>query len=1548
MNQYPGFVPMMVQQPYMVAMPSALPMSGAVGPGLSALPQALHPQMAAAHVAGAPVVTSSMVNAPGMASAVRAAQLSQGVGQLPQGMGQLAAQSMGHLAAAQGMGQHLGMAGMASMAGLCQPPPHQGAMSLSMAKVALQGGLNPLDSRKRPWGTGGGMELDKGKGGRFDNRWQSNPEGEVEEPIIDDSVCVLDHFNSDLNLAIDPDGFGASVLLKPPGFCFTWAGARATHGVCKGKVYYEVHILENLTVDFGDDHQEIDPHVVRVGWSIDSSSFQLGEEPWSFGYGGTGKFSTNCRFSDYGQRFGAGDVIGVMLDLESRPASISFMKNGTWFGVAIPLHGFPVGSKDMALYPHVLSKNCKVKVNLGQMDAWFPPPQGFVYIGQLPVSERVRGMKSPERKADCEMVMIVGLPGVGKTTWGINMQKNHPEKRYNIIGTDTLIDKMRVMGLPRKRNYHGRWDVLIDKASKCLNKLFEIASRRKRNYILDQTNVYASARRRKMKNFLGFFRVAAIIQPEDPEVERRSHKRTVEDGKVVPESAVMEMKANFSIPDERDNLFDRIDFIELPREKVVPLMEQYVRDGQKKRPPREEVFRHDNRFQKKNDQPSFGQQGSRPGQNQPPYGQRPMMGGPSKPPMGQGLKTDPQWFSEGDGLLGRAPNQMEEAANKRLKLGQEGMRGHQQQGGALDLLKQQYDEADLQDGSQWAQVSAVAAQAHDFMNIKEENHWPPQDTALALGAGVGVHATSLSAHLAAQAGALVVSHPHGTIPLTGALGNQPPPPPPPVVQGHLAQTAAGPAFVALAPLPPPGPPPAIMAVGGAGALGAALPGFHHAHQLQPVDRVGQQAWQSVHSSWQSDSLNSTTNTPSQAAADTATSRRDWGLQQAGGDGQQDSWQRGQQQQQSWQDQSVDDFQKGRQQPWQRGSGTQQQQSWQSQDGSQDRVDKAGQQSWQQGGSGGSGSQQQSWQSQDRSADRDSKSWQASDSTLGGGNSWMQNQGAGDGSRSYDDGRDKYGASGNQRDMPRHGGYDLKNQGYGAGSGGDSSGRRLDDFSRPPPDARSGGRPDDFMGGEGRGGRSFASGSQSLAGESGGNDRWSSQRGGGNDRWSSSSSSYQDRHGPSDSGDSRWSGRQDGRDQGDRWSSRGQDRYSGSRDHDRGRDLDRSRDRERGDRERERDRDRGSDRDRDRGSERDRSGRDRDRDQDRDSYRDSYRDRDRDRGSRDRDHDSSEPRQRKRKSKWDNPEDESESKPGDASFQQPAVKEEPSTSGYEDHAPPSSMQSGQQHNPPFLNRPGQYQSQGSEGNDGQSGFPPRGMNFNKPPPASVAGVPGGPSPNQPAQGNFPKDRSSDLPSLLDVQFGDRPPPPPAAGRDHPTDTPKSSASETSLLGPVPSAPPSRFQGNSSSSSSQQGAQSQSSPMPNTSVPPPRDGPPPPPFGAGGPGGNRPPFPPGAGPRFSGPNPPESGGMGGGQRPGFRMEGPPRPMRPRNPQNFGGPPGGMGQMGGPPPNAPWNQNRFGGGGRGMPPRPPRFDGPGGPPGGGRFPGGPGPMRWPRGPR
>ena len=38
-----------------------------------------------------------------------------------------------------------------------------------------------------------------------------------------------------------------------------------------------------------------------------------GEEPLSYGYGGTGKASTDCQFKDFGESFTSGDVITAYL-----------------------------------------------------------------------------------------------------------------------------------------------------------------------------------------------------------------------------------------------------------------------------------------------------------------------------------------------------------------------------------------------------------------------------------------------------------------------------------------------------------------------------------------------------------------------------------------------------------------------------------------------------------------------------------------------------------------------------------------------------------------------------------------------------------------------------------------------------------------------------------------------------------------------------------------------------------------------------------------------------------------------------------------------------------------------------------------------------------------------------------------------------------------------------------------------------------------------------------------------------------------------------------
>ncbi|XP_052411551.1 heterogeneous nuclear ribonucleoprotein U-like protein 1 [Carassius gibelio] len=416
------------------------------------------------------------------------------------------------------------------------------------------------------------------------------PPAEEEEEDIDDKLVVIDTYNCDLHFKVARDRY-SGYPLTIEGFAYLWAGARATYGVTKGRVCFEMKINEEISVKHLPS-SEPDPHVVRIGWSLDSCNTQLGEEPFSFGYGGTGKKSSNCKFEDYGEKFSENDIIGCYIDFESsEEVEMAFSKNGKGLGPCFHVSREELSGR--ALFPHVLVKNCAVEFNFGQREEpFFPQPEGFTFIQDLHLEERVRGTLGPATKADCEILMMVGLPGSGKTTWAIKHAVENPAKKYNILGTNAIMEKMKVMGLRRQRNYAGRWDILIQQATQCLNRLIQIAARKKRNYILDQTNVYGSAQRRKMRPFEGFQRKAIVICPTDEDLKERTLKRTDEEGKDVPDHAVLEMKANFVLP-EVGEFLDGVTFVELQREEADALIKQYNEEGRKAGPPPEKRF--DNR-----------------------------------------------------------------------------------------------------------------------------------------------------------------------------------------------------------------------------------------------------------------------------------------------------------------------------------------------------------------------------------------------------------------------------------------------------------------------------------------------------------------------------------------------------------------------------------------------------------------------------------------------------------------------------------------------------------------------------------------------------------------------------------------------------------------------------------------------------------------------------------------------------------------------------------------------------------------------------------------
>ncbi|XP_050722479.1 heterogeneous nuclear ribonucleoprotein U-like protein 1 isoform X2 [Eriocheir sinensis] len=397
-----------------------------------------------------------------------------------------------------------------------------------------------------------------------------------DEPDFDKTVVALDWYNSDLSLVISKEDFLSAQPLTMQGFGYVWHGVRATYGFTRGRVFFEVKVEDYLPVPQLEEEEQ-HPHVLRVGWSVDDAGLTLGEDPFSYGYGGTAKASTDLKFKSYGKTFGKGDILGCFLDLESEPIVMSFTVNGQNQGIAYEISHSDLG--DQALFPHILTKNTSFKANFGSEPTWMEPLTGYTFTGEIPLEDRVLGSQGPEKRDDAEVIMMVGLPGAGKTTWVEKYCRENVNKKYNVLGTNALIDRMKVNGLPRRRNYSGRWEALIERCTKCLNKLLELAYKRRRNFIVDQTNVYPSAQRRKMKGFAGFKRRAVVICPTDEDLKKRTEKREKEEGKDVPEKAVLEMKANFKLPEEGE-LFDSVEFIEVQREESQKLVEQYNKEGE--------------------------------------------------------------------------------------------------------------------------------------------------------------------------------------------------------------------------------------------------------------------------------------------------------------------------------------------------------------------------------------------------------------------------------------------------------------------------------------------------------------------------------------------------------------------------------------------------------------------------------------------------------------------------------------------------------------------------------------------------------------------------------------------------------------------------------------------------------------------------------------------------------------------------------------------------------------------------------------------------------
>jgi len=292
-------------------------------------------------------------------------------------------------------------------------------------------------------------------------------EGEEEKPVVDEAPKELEDDaladsspkikepvafrTEDTTLNVVPSTFGNVLMtLSDGGLQYLLAGARANVGLSSGRYMFEAKVVEVMNPAEDPAARQKTPmprSQLCLGFSTSGSELFLGEGTDGVCFDTEGNLIFNKKKSKVSQKFGSGDTLAVVLNLDDSSPNkntISLFKNGER---ASPPQALPEQLVGKALHPTLTFKNLSVHYNFGPAPL-SPLPFTCRMISDASTKDSVVLKKTPAPKdGKYDVVFPVCLPDEGTFDWLDTFLQKNPN--YTELSDRSILRWAELSGLNR-------------------------------------------------------------------------------------------------------------------------------------------------------------------------------------------------------------------------------------------------------------------------------------------------------------------------------------------------------------------------------------------------------------------------------------------------------------------------------------------------------------------------------------------------------------------------------------------------------------------------------------------------------------------------------------------------------------------------------------------------------------------------------------------------------------------------------------------------------------------------------------------------------------------------------------------------------------------------------------------------------------------------------------------------------------------------------------------------------------------------------------------